>query len=155
MKKILLVYFTLFSLSLFSQKIANFSELGYLQKKEPRKVLIFLHTDWCGYCRLMESKIFRDKEISNILDEKFYFISFNPEISQQISFKGKEYYFKKNGIGNGIQELALHFSSTSKSPIYPSLIFLDKNLDVLWIQEGFLNKKRTKTLLETLIKAES
>ena len=52
----------LFSGYCFSQlKTISFEELPSLQQKDPRNVVIFVHTDWCSYCKAMLKTTFQDK----------------------------------------------------------------------------------------------
>lgn len=57
--------------------IRTFEEVDTLSVKKP--VIIFLHTDWCKYCRVMEETTFKNKEVIEKLNSDYYFVSFDAE----------------------------------------------------------------------------
>lgn len=44
-----------------------------------RAVMAFLYTDWCGYCRQMDSNTFTDPSVVEALGEAFVWLRLNPE----------------------------------------------------------------------------
>ena len=126
-----------FSFSLKAQPQAiSFEELELKMELNPKPVLIFLHTDWCNYCALMEKKTFSNQQVVEKLNTDFYFISFNAEFASNVDFAGKTYRFQKKGLRSGTHELA---KTLSASGVYPSLIFLDKNGALVYEQTGYTN----------------
>ncbi|MGL4583078.1 MAG: thioredoxin family protein, partial [Flavobacterium sp.] len=84
----MLSYF--FGLTAYAQpKEILFSELESAMAKAPRPVVVFLHTDWCSYCSLMERKTLKNDKVKDKLNSDFYYISFNAEHDEVIKYKGK------------------------------------------------------------------
>jgi thiol:disulfide interchange protein len=48
-------------------------------KASHRPVMAFLYTDWCGYCRQMDSDTFADSSVIETLGEAFVWLRLNPE----------------------------------------------------------------------------
>ena len=48
-----------------------------------RPVLTFLYTDWCTYCRQMESETFRDPGVIQQLGHRFVWLRLNPETNPE------------------------------------------------------------------------
>jgi uncharacterized protein YyaL (SSP411 family) len=43
-----------------------------LNKKEPRKIMIDVYTDWCGWCKKMDITTFNNNVIADYLNSKYY-----------------------------------------------------------------------------------
>jgi uncharacterized protein YyaL (SSP411 family) len=81
--KSLLSILFIFSLSAWKSpeaglvKWLTFEEAIALHKENPKKVLIDLYTDWCGWCKVMDRETYSNAEISTYINENFYPIKFN------------------------------------------------------------------------------
>jgi thioredoxin-related protein len=133
-----------------AQKTFSFEDISVLQKKESRNIVIFVETDWCTYCKQMKATTFKNKEIHQILNEKFYFIKLNAEEKKSIRFNGETYNFQPTGFKTGIHELALKFNSKNQNS-YPILIILNPQNEILLQYNGFLNKNELQKLLESTL----
>ncbi len=128
MKSLFTISLIIISTCCFGQlKTVSISELESLMVNEPRPVYLFLHTEWCSICLMMEETTLKDKQIINLLNEHFYCSFFNPE---------KETVHKK----------LLPIINTHK--IYPSSIFFNSDFEFLAKKEGLLKKE---ALMEILI----
>ncbi|MBL7923135.1 MAG: thioredoxin family protein [Bacteroidia bacterium] len=98
--------------------------------KEAKKTLVFLHTDWCNSCRVMERAVFSDSALAKEL-AMFELVKFNAENPQPLFWNGKLYQ-KMPADPFPFHPLALEF--TRKNFILPSVALLDeegKLLDAL------------------------
>lgn len=137
------LHYLCLSLLLFINSInTNAQEIKWLTieevesaiKKEPRKVLIDVYTDWCGWCKKMDATTFKDKDLVAYLNQKFYCVKLDGEDKGTLTFKGEEFNFINQGR-RGYNELAAGFLKGKMS--YPSLVFLDEDLVVLQVMKGF------------------
>ena len=141
--KILLVIVATFStLYVFGQgsvKWVNWEEAIELNKTAPRKVVVDVYTDWCGWCKKMDKATFQDEEIADYLNENFYAIRFNAETREDISLGDQVYkYVKKDG--KGYHELAAKITYGRLS--YPTIVFLDEELEVIQPIAGFKDPEK-------------
>jgi len=138
---------------IFSQiNTVAFSDLDSLQKENPKPVIIHLYTDWCSVCKIESFQLKKDKDLINMINEKFYFINFEPEkTKEKISFRGKVFNYLPNGT-SGIHELALALSKNKKQPIYPLWIILDKDQNLIEYHEGLFKPEEMKKKLRTIVK---
>lgn len=97
-------------------------------KTEKRKIFVDVYTDWCGWCRHMDSTTFADPKVAAYINEKFYALKFNAEQTGDIVFKEKTYKFIKEGKG-GHHELAALWLNNRMS--YPTSVFLDEDLNLI------------------------
>jgi thioredoxin-related protein len=122
----------------------TWSEMQEAQKKEPRKVFIDVYTDWCGWCKRMDQTTFTHPEIINYMNSNFYAIKFDAEARENIKFKGKDYKFVASG-NRGYNELAAEILNGRLS--YPTSVYLDENMDLLFPVPGYLEPKILEQLL--------
>ena len=117
-------------------KTGTFSELEIWQKESPRPIIIHIYTSWCSVCKIESFQLNKDKDLVQLINENFYFISFDPEkMKERITFQGKEFSYLPNG-SSGIHELALALSKNKKQLVYPLWIILDKNQHLIEYHEG-------------------
>ena len=107
-------------------------------KTEPRKILIDVYTDWCGWCKKMDATTFKDEEMVSYLNQNFYCVKLDGEDKGTLTFKGEKFNFINQGR-RGYHELAAGFLQGKMS--YPSLVFLNEDLVVLQALQGFRTAK--------------
>src|SRR5687768_17162922 len=73
-------------------------------KKDKRKIVIDLYTDWCGWCKVMDAQTFADKKVAEYVNKNFYAVKFNAEMRDSLLFGDKYYKFLPSG-SRGIHEL--------------------------------------------------
>ncbi|HOY72828.1 MAG TPA: DUF255 domain-containing protein, partial [Tenuifilaceae bacterium] len=68
-----------------------------LNTSEPRKIFIDVYTDWCGWCKKMDSNTFNNPLIASYLTKDFYAVKVKAEGKNEITYKGQVY--KNQGEG--------------------------------------------------------
>lgn len=71
----------------------SFAEAEKRMQAEPRKVWIDIYTGWCGWCKVLDKKVFAHPEVVKYLNSKFYAIKFDAERQDSIDFVGKKWGF--------------------------------------------------------------
>lgn len=132
----LLIFFFIFSSPLIAQKIEwmSLEEVEAVIDNEPKKVLIDVYTDWCGWCKKMDASTFTNNSIVDYLNKNYYCVKLDGEDKNTLTFKGVEFDFINKGR-RGYHELAAGFLQGKMS--YPSLVLLDEKLVVLQVFKGF------------------
>lgn len=103
-------------------------------KTKQKKILVDVYTDWCGWCKRMDKATFQQAHIADYVNENYYAVKFNAETKEDIIFKGKTFKFVKNGM-RGYHELAAEITRGRLS--YPTVVFLNENLEVIQPVPGF------------------
>jgi len=76
------------------------------QEKSPRKILVDIYTDWCGWCKKMDKATFQKDKIAKYVNNNYYPVKFDAEYKDVIIYDGKEYKYIANGR-KGYHELAV------------------------------------------------
>ncbi len=141
----------LFAQILYGQiKTHSFSEVENLNKTDPKPTIVFIHTSWCKYCKMMENNTFKNHELIRILNEQFYFVSFDAEEKSDITFLNHTFKFKPTGQNIGIHELASELATIKNEVVYPTITILDKDYSILFQKHSFTSAKELFTILQNL-----
>jgi uncharacterized protein YyaL (SSP411 family) len=114
-------------------------EAFVLTKKEPRKILIDVYTDWCKWCKVMDSDTYSNQVIADYLNKNFYPVKFNAEQKADVTLNGKTYKFLASG-NRGYNELAAELLNGQLG--YPSVVFLDEQTKMIQPVQGYIKAKQ-------------
>jgi thioredoxin-related protein len=156
MKKILTAALLLSAFALFTAflpapqenntiKWYSWEEAVALSQKNPKKMMIDVYTDWCGWCKRMDKTTFEDAQVAEYVNKNFYAVKLNAEQRADIQFNGETFKFVETGNGKGIHTLA--YSLLDGKMGYPSLVYLNEKFERIMISPGF---KETPDLLTEL-----
>ena len=142
MKKIVYICLlaVLASTNSMAQKInwVSLDEALELQKKNPKKIMIDVYTNWCGPCKMLDKNTFQNKDVAQYVNEHYYAVKFNAEGNEEITYKGKTY--SNPGYNpelanrrNSAHQLSRYFQVQA----YPTIIFMDEKADVIAPIRGY------------------
>jgi thioredoxin-related protein len=140
MKKYLITAFLFCTLVTGAQEVEwlTFEEAIALNKKQPKKIIVDVYTDWCGYCKIMDKNTFADSVVAVYMNTAYYPVKFNAEQSGDVTLNETTYKFVAQGA-RGYHELAAALLQNQLS--YPSIVFLDEQTRIIHIQKGFVQAK--------------
>ncbi len=149
-----LTFAMLIAVELYSQDIdwKDFEEVESLMKKEPRKVLIDVYTDWCGPCKMMNNTTFKDKDVVQYINDNYYAIKFNAEDERVIEFKGQEFrndgYDPARGKGrNSTHDLTKAIAPVNGRIAYPTIVYMDEEFQILSPVQGMYRPEQIMPIL--------
>jgi len=102
--------------------------------KEPKKFIVDVYTQWCGWCKKMDKATFEEPEISKYINENYYPVKFDAETKEDITFNNKVFKYVRSG-SSGYNELAIEI--TFGKLTYPTIVFLDENMNVIQPIPGY------------------
>lgn len=154
MKKLflLILFFGITSTGFCQLKSNSFEEVDSLQQIQKRKSIVFIHTDWCQFCKRMKTTTFKNQEIIEKLNSDFYFIDLNAEEKRDITFNNQTFKYKPSGNNVGVHELALQLGTINNQILYPVLCVLNEKNEIIFQYSNYLSPKDFKVLLENLEK---
>jgi len=135
----------------FSQLITyDFEKLDSLQKVEKRNVMVFIHADWCKYCKAMKQTTFKNKTIQQTLNNQFYFIQLDAEERKTIHFNDTAFTYLPNGNKTGSNTLALELANINGEVNYPTITFLNPDNEIIFQYSGFMTSEELGKILKKL-----
>ncbi len=148
MKKALLILFAIaISISSHGQvkkvKWYTIQEAEQMIKKEPRPMMVDTFTDWCGWCKKLDSDTFTNPVIAEILNTKFYPVKLNAEGKEPIVFQGTT--FINDGKSGPSHQLAIAMLKGEMS--YPNLVFFNEKIQLVTNVPGFRSPKEMELIL--------
>lgn len=111
-------------------------------EKEPRKIVIDVYTDWCGWCKKMDKSTFSDPEVARLVNKHFYAVKLDAEGKKPITLKGQTFNYKEEYRSH---ELAAALLQGQMS--YPTTVYLDESMNMLAPVPGYLDAKNFSTIL--------
>lgn len=96
-----------------------------LNQKQPRKIWIDLYTEWCGWCKVMDKNTFKNAEVIQFTNKKFYAVKYNPEKDADVMFGKVSFRSLINGKVTG----------------YPTTVFMDEKMNIIQPISGYLEPR--------------
>ncbi len=103
-------------------------------EQEPRKLLVDIYTDWCGWCKRMDATTFSQPLLAEYINEHFYPVKLNAESRDPLTWNGKTFDFVRAGR-NGYHALAAELTRGRLS--FPTIVFLNEKLEVIQPLPGY------------------
>lgn len=116
------------------------------KKSKKKKVFIEVYTNWCGWCKRMEKTTFNDPQIARYINTHFYAVKFDAESRKQISFQGKKFNYSTAGR-RGRHELATMFMQDNEKVGYPTLVFLDEEMEIIQAVPGYRSREEFEIIV--------
>lgn len=146
LKKIFISMMLIIGIAGYSQsttlKWYSFSEAVELNKKTPKKFLIDIYTDWCGWCKVMDKNTFGHEKIAAMIDKYFYAVKFNAEKEPgDIEYKGKTYQ-----LAGGYHAFTTVLMNGQGSG-YPTLCYMDADQNIIQTISGYQTPEQFEPVL--------
>ena len=112
----------------------TWTEAVAAQQKQPKKMLIDVYTDWCGWCKQMDKITFADQEVGRLVGQDFYAVKLNAEQAGELMWKDKTYRLEQNG-SRPVHQLARELLGGRLG--YPTVVFVDAQSKVIQAVPGY------------------
>ncbi|MBU2527105.1 MAG: thioredoxin fold domain-containing protein [Bacteroidetes bacterium] len=150
MKRIVLILM-LIPVTLMAQEIKwmSLAEALEAQKKEPRKIMMDVYTNWCGPCKMMDKNTFANPDVAAYVSKYFYAVKFNAEGNENINYQGKAFVNTNYNPEHANKRSYQHpFAAFMRIEGYPSMVFLDEKGDFISPITGYRTPKQLEVYLK-------
>ena len=140
MKKIfLMILFAASGLFMNAQEVKwlTLNEALALQKKNPKPIFMDVYTDWCGPCKMLDAKTFKEKSFVDLISKNYYAVKFNAEGNSEVTYLKKKYTNPGFVAGQKGRNGTHQFSEFLNLEGYPTMIILDKKGSISQTLVGF------------------
>jgi thioredoxin-related protein len=148
---ILLIFLYAISSGFAQLKTYSFEEVEIKIKENPKPIFVFIHTSWCKYCQMMKNSTFKNVDVIAILNKDFYFVCFDAENKDNISFNNHTFKFKPSGQDIGVHELAVELATIEGKVVYPTITILDPDYSILLQTSSYKDGKTLLSLLKSVL----
>jgi thioredoxin-related protein len=123
----------------------TFDEAYIKCKKNPRPIMIDVYTTWCGPCKMMSNQTFNNPQIAKYINDNFYAVKFDAETKDSVKFD--KYVFVSSDNSNPKAPHQFAASILDNQLAYPSIVFLNNQIQRLDILKGFMPPKNFEPIL--------
>ncbi len=122
----------------------SMEEAAELSMTKPKKVIVDVYTDWCGWCKKMDVDAYEKASVVAYINENFYAVKFNAEQKEDITLGDQTFKYVANGR-RGYHELAALMLNNRLS--YPHTVFFDETLQKIAAIPGYRPEKELFAML--------
>lgn len=113
---------------------------------EPRKSVLYFHTNWCTYCAAFEKNTLQNKVVQQTLGN-MYFVKMNVEDTITVLWKGQPFAYVSTGYKTGYHSWVPKM--LPMQPVsYPAWVLLSANDSVLQWGSGYLSAQKFNRILQ-------
>lgn len=116
-----------------------------LNKKKPKKMMVDVYTDWCGWCRKMDTETFANPVIAEYMQKHFYCVKMDAEMKDTVNIDGVTFVNPGKGGKRHTHQLANEMLRGKMS--YPSYVFLNEKGQRLSVISGYQPAKEFESIL--------
>ena len=120
-----------------------------LQKKEPRKIIMDVYTNWCGPCKLLDKNTFHNADVVEYINKNYYAVKFNAEGNDAITYKDKTFKNPNYDATKANRRNSSHeFARFLKVRAYPTMVFFDEEANFITPVTGYLKPQQLELYLK-------
>lgn len=150
-KLITLLFFCFATLTVIAQEIkwVTIEEAVALQKKEPRKIMMDVYTNWCGPCKMLDKNTFHNKDVVEYVNKNYYAVKFNAEGNDTVTFNGNTFSNAGYDPAKAAKRNSVHdFTRFLRVTAYPTIVFFDEKGGVISPIVGYKQPQQLELYLK-------
>ena len=96
----------------------------------------------------MEQTTLQNEQVVQLLNEKYYFISFDGEQQEDVFFRKHLFKYQPSGRNTGTHELATALGAMEDVLTYPTFVLLNPDYEIVFQYNAFLNGREMEEVLQ-------
>lgn len=118
-------------------------------EKEPKDIYVMVYARWCPHCKKFDQTTYQDPKVIKDLNSKFYPVKLNAHSNRKITYKGRSFSNPNYDSSKSKDELNAYHEIVYeiKAASIPSIVFIDKNLNVKGTELGFKPADELRSLM--------
>ena len=121
----------------------SIEEAVALAQTSPRPIFVDAYTDWCGWCKKLDSDTFSNPVIAEILNNRYYAVKFDAEGKEDVTFQGRK--FVNDGSLGKTHQLA--YALLQGKLGYPTVVFLTAKSELITPVSGYKTPAQIEPML--------
>ncbi|WP_173424369.1 thioredoxin family protein [Psychroserpens jangbogonensis] len=123
-----------------------------LQKKNPKKIMMDVYTNWCGPCKMLDKNTFHNQDVVAFVNKNYYAVKFDAEGDSTIDYDGRTfsnpgYKAELKNRRNGVHDLTRYL----KVNAYPTIVFFDTDAKVISPIKGYQKPQQIELYLKLFL----
>lgn len=106
-------------------------------QQDPRKIIVDVYTNWCGWCKRMDRETFSNEEVAQYVNEHFYAVKLNAESKDEELILGESMTH---------QMIARQFQVRG----YPTIVVVNEDFKTFTPYPGYKDAKSFMKMLKAL-----
>ena len=121
----------------------NMEDLPTKMKEAPKPVLIDLYTNWCGWCKVMDDKTYRNEKVVAYIKDHFYAVKLDAQSKQVVDWKNRSFSYNP---GYQVNDFALFV--TAGNPGFPTTVIVPDEKSPPLAVPGYLDAEEMEPVLK-------
>jgi len=119
------------------------------QKVVPKKIFMDVFTKWCGPCKILDNKTFKNRDVANYISEHYYAVKFNGEGQEKINFSGNVFTNPNYNPARANRRNSTHqFTQFLRIRAYPTMVFISEQGDLIMPVQGYQTPQQLEFFLK-------
>lgn len=123
----------------------SFEEAVMANNKEPKKFMIDVYTDWCGWCKRMDRTTFQDPKVVAVVNKYYHAVKLNAERKDTVILDDRTFVNEKPKGKRHPHQLAISLMQGKMT--YPTVVYLDEKGNMLQPIPGFQSTENILPIL--------
>ncbi len=132
----LIAIIAVFALNMPAYSQLSFNDALAKAKSQNKKIIVDVYTDWCGWCKKMDSDVYDNSKVKKLMNKSFVLVKLDAESLKEVTYAGTQYTE---------QDLASLFDASG----YPTTVFLEPDGKIIEFKYDNVNMKNIPGYLKT------
>lgn len=123
----------------------SFEEAVKRNQKNPKKFLIDVYTDWCGWCKRMDQTTFKNEAVVSYVSQHYHAVKLNAERKDTVRLNEQLFINEKPNGRRHPHQLAISLMQGKMS--YPTIVYLDESGNMIQPIPGYQSAENILPIL--------